>query len=49
MLVEFINNRLKEQRRAKLIAKVELAEEEYAAGNVKRGSVADFMVDLDSL
>lgn len=49
MLVEVINNRLKEQRRARLVAEVKLAEQEYAAGNVKRGSVADFMADLDSL
>ena len=49
MLVEVINNRLKEQRRTELIAEVKLAEQEYAAGNVKRGSVADFMADLDSL
>ena len=49
MLVEVINNRLKAQRRTELIAEVKLAEQEYAAGNVKRGSVADFMADLDSL
>ena len=49
MLVEVINNRLKEQRRAELIAAVKLAEQDYAAVNVKRGSVADFMADLDSL
>ena len=49
MLLEVINNRLKEQRRTQLIEEVKLAEQEYAAGNVKRGSVADFMADLDSL
>jgi hypothetical protein len=49
MLVEIINNRLKEQRRAELIADVKLAEQEYAVGNVKRGSAADFMADLDLL
>ena len=49
MLIEVINNRLKEQRRTKLIEEVKLAEQEYAAGNVKRGSVSDFMADLDSL
>ena len=49
MLLEVINNRLKEQRRTQLIEEVKLAEQEYAAGNFKRGSVADFMADLDSL
>jgi hypothetical protein len=47
MLVSIINNRLKEQRRSELIAEVKIAEQEYAQGNVKRGSVADFMADLD--
>lgn len=47
MLVQIINNRLKEQRRSELIAEVKIAEQEYAQGNVKRGSVADFMADLD--
>jgi hypothetical protein len=42
MLVEIINNRLKEQRRAELVAEIKLAEQEYAEGTVKRGSAADF-------
>ena len=46
MLVRIINNRLKEQRRSELIAEVKIAEQEYAQGNVKRGSVADFMTEL---
>ncbi len=49
MLVEMIDNRLKEQRRAELIAEVKIAEQEHAAGNFKRGSAADFMADLDLL
>jgi hypothetical protein len=49
MLVEIINNRLKEQRRAELIAEVKLAEQEYADGKVKRGSAADFMADINRL
>jgi hypothetical protein len=49
MLVQIINNRLREQRRSELIAEVKIAETEYAKGNVKRGSVADFMADLDLL
>jgi hypothetical protein len=49
MLVEIINNRLKQQRRAELIAEVKIAEQEYADGKVKRGSAADFMADLDLL
>jgi hypothetical protein len=47
MLIEIINNRLKEQPRAELIAEVKLAEQEYADGKVKRGSAADFMADLN--
>ncbi len=47
MLVRIINNRLKEQRRSELIEEIKIAETEYAQGNVKRGSVADFMADLD--
>jgi hypothetical protein len=47
MLVQIINNRLREQRRSELIAEVKIAETEYTEGNVKRGSVADFMADLD--
>ena len=49
MLVEIINNRLREQRRAELIAEVKIAGEEYASGKVKRGSAADFMADLGLL
>ncbi len=49
MLVEMIDNRLKEQRRAELITEVKIAEQEYAAGNFKKGSDADFMADLDLL
>jgi hypothetical protein len=49
MLVEIINNRLKEQRRAELIAEVKIAEAEYAAGNIKRGSVEELMRDLGNL
>jgi hypothetical protein len=34
MLIEIINNRLKQQRRVELIAEVEIAEKEYAEGNI---------------
>lgn len=47
MLIEIINNRLKEQRRQELIDGVNLAEQEYAEGNIQRGSAADFMASLD--
>jgi hypothetical protein len=49
MLIEIVNNRLREQRRAELVGEVEQSERDYAEGNVKRGSVADFMADLNSL
>jgi hypothetical protein len=49
MLVEIINNRLKKQQRAELIAEVKIAEQEYAAGDFKRDSAANFMADLHLL
>lgn len=47
MLVNIILKRLKQQRREQLLEEVGQAEREYAQGNVRRGSVADLMAELD--
>ena len=46
-LVELIQQRLKHQRRAELLERVSEAERDYAAGNVRRASVADLMAELE--
>ena len=48
MLVDIIHKRLKQQRRNKLLQAVAEAREEYAKGNVRSGSVADLLTELDS-
>ncbi len=47
MLIELIQKRLQQQRRQQLLQEVALSEQEYARGNVRRGSVADFLAELD--
>lgn len=47
ILVDIIQNRLKQQRRDELLKAVAEAERDYAQGNVRRGSVADLMAELD--
>lgn len=47
MLVDIILKRLKQQRRDQLLEEVAQAEGEYAEGNVRRGSVADLLAELD--
>jgi hypothetical protein len=47
MLVDIILNRLKQQRRTQLLEEVAQAEREYDCGNVRRGSVADLMAELE--
>lgn len=47
MLVDIILKRLKQQRRDQLLEEVAQAEREYAEGNVRRGSVADLLAELD--
>ncbi|MBE9054232.1 hypothetical protein IQ243_28335 [Nostocales cyanobacterium LEGE 11386] len=48
MLVDIIQNRLKQQQRDALLKEVTQAESDYTQGNVRRGSVADLMADLDA-
>ena len=47
MLLDILQNRLRQQRRHELLKEVAEVRQEYAEGNVKFGSTADFMVDLD--
>lgn len=46
-LVNIISKRLNEQRRSELLEEVAEARQDYQQGNVKRGSVADLMSELD--
>lgn len=46
MLVELINKRIIEKRRAELVAEVGEAREAFRKGEVKRGTVEDLMKDL---
>jgi hypothetical protein len=47
ILIDIIDKRLKQQRRSELLQEVSEAEENYAQGNVRRGSVADLIAELD--
>jgi hypothetical protein len=47
VLVNIIQKRLKQRRRDELVQAVKEAEQEYTAGNVRRGSVADLMAELN--
>jgi hypothetical protein len=46
MLVELINKRITETRRAELVAEVQDARRAFKNGEVKRGTVEDLMKDL---
>ena len=46
MLVELINKRITEKRRAELVAEVHDARSAFKNGEVKRGTVEDLMKDL---
>ncbi len=47
MLVEIISKCIIEKRRAELVAEVEEAQEAFARGEVKRGTVKDLIKDLE--
>jgi hypothetical protein len=47
ILIDIIDKRLKQQRRSELLQEVSQAEQNYAEGNVRRGSVTDLMAELD--
>jgi hypothetical protein len=46
MLVDLINKRIQEKRRADLVAEVREARDAYARGEVKQGTLEDLMKDL---
>ena len=46
-LITIIQNRLREKRRSLLLDQVKESENAYRTGNVKRGSTADLMAELD--
>ncbi|MCC3410799.1 MAG: hypothetical protein JGK24_07070 [Microcoleus sp. PH2017_29_MFU_D_A] len=47
MLIDIIQNRLKQQHRDELLKAVAESEKDYEIGNVRRGTVADLMAELD--
>ena len=47
ILIDVIQNRLKQQHRDELLQAVAEAERDYVQGNVRRGTVADLMAELD--
>jgi hypothetical protein len=48
LILEIINHRILEQRRADLIHRVAEAREEYRNGRVSRGKVNDILAEVDS-
>lgn len=46
LLVEIVNKRIIEKRRAELVAEVMASRDAFRQGNVKRGTVEDLMKDL---
>ena len=46
LLVEIVNKRIIEKRRAELVSEVMASRDAFRQGNVKRGSVDDLMKDL---
>ena len=47
VLITIIQNRLRMKRRSNLLEAVSDSERAYEVGDVKRGSVADFLAELD--
>lgn len=47
MLLEIIQNRQRQQRRNELLQEVAEVRQEYAKGNVRSGTVAEFLAELD--
>jgi len=47
ILLDILANRLRQQRRDDVLKSIAEAEQDYADGNVRRGSVADLMAELD--
>ncbi|HLP90850.1 MAG TPA: hypothetical protein VK184_19990 [Nostocaceae cyanobacterium] len=47
LLIDIISKRLQKLRRDNLLKEIAQAESDYAQGNVKRGSIADLMAELE--
>lgn len=47
ILVDVISKRLSQQQSPELLKEVTQARQDYQQGNIKRGSVADLMTELD--
>ncbi|BAZ20242.1 hypothetical protein NIES4073_11180 [Kalymmatonema gypsitolerans NIES-4073] len=47
LLIDIITKRLNQHRRNELLKEVAQAQYDYEQGNVRRGSVADLMAELD--
>jgi hypothetical protein len=47
MLIDMIQKHLKQRRRDDLLKEIAQAESDYAQGNVRFGSVANLMAELD--
>jgi hypothetical protein len=48
ILIDILSKRLRHQKRDEFIASIKEAQEEYAKGNFRRGSVDDLLAELDS-
>jgi hypothetical protein len=49
VLLDVLRQRIGQTKHQELVAEVAAVREEYRAGNVKFGSVSDFMSELDEL
>ena len=47
MLIDIIQNRLRQQKRQELLQDIAEAEQNYLSGNFKRGSAADLIAQLE--
>ncbi len=48
ILLDILANRLRQQKRDEFVASIKEAQEEYAKGNFRNGSVDDLLAELDS-
>lgn len=47
MLLDILHKRLRQQRRNQLLQEIAEVRQDYAQGNVRYGSVAEFLAELD--
>ena len=48
VLLDILNNRLKQRQSQQVVQEIKEVQQEYAEGKVKFGSVNDFLAELDS-